>query len=186
MRWRAEPGKGKSYRWVDSKGVTHYGDSVPPEYASQGRAELNPQGVALREFPRQLSPAEAAAPRKPPRKWPRRRQQDSFLLTTYTHVRDIEQLRDERLALIDGQMEIARGSISSTDQRIATLQARMRNFLPYSAAPNARRMPDQLAEEVVRALKERRGLQAALESRESGEERAAHHSSMPTSRAIGN
>jgi hypothetical protein len=163
----AESGKGKSYRWVDSQGVTHYGDSVPPEYASQGRAELNKQGVALREVPRQLSPAEAAVAQKAAAEVERRRQRDNFLLSTYTHTRDIEQLRDERLALIDGQMEIARGSISSTDQRIATLQERLRNFLPYSTAPNARRVPDQLAEEVVRALKERRGMQAALESREA-------------------
>jgi hypothetical protein len=163
----AEPGKGKSYRWVDSNGVTHYGDSVPPEYASQGRAELNPQGVALREVPRQLSPAEAAEAQKLAAEAARRRQRDSFLLNTYTHVSDIEQLRDERLALIEGQMEIARGSIGSTDQRIASLQERMRNFLPYSAAPNARRIPDQLAEEAVRALKERRSLQAALDSREA-------------------
>jgi hypothetical protein len=163
-----ESGRGsKSYRWTDTNGVTHYGDSVPPEYASQGRAELNPQGVPLREFPKQLSPAEALDAQKAAAEVARRRQRDSFLLSTYTHTRDIEQLRDERLALIDGQMEIARGSIGSTDQRIAGMQVRLRNYMPYSTAPNARRVPDQLAEEIVRALKERRGLQAALDSREA-------------------
>jgi hypothetical protein len=43
----------------------------------------------------------------------------------------------------------------------------MRNFQPYSTNPGARRMPDQLAEEAVRALKERRGLVEVLKSRES-------------------
>jgi Domain of unknown function (DUF4124) len=157
----------KSYRWVDSNGVVHYGDNVPPEYASQSRAELNPQGVAVREIPRQPSVSEAAAAQQAAAEASKRRQHDSFLLTTYTHVHDIEQLRDERVALIDGQMDIARVSINSVNQRLGTLQERMRSFQPYSTAPNARRMPDKLAEEVVRALKERRSLQTALDSRES-------------------
>jgi len=156
----------KSYRWVDSQGVTHYGDSVPPEYASHGKSELNSQGVPVRDYPRQLSPAEAVVAQQNANDEAKRRQHDSFLLTTYLQVADIEQLRDERLALIDGQMELARGSITSSDQRLAALQTRMANFQPYASAPNARRVPDQLAEEVVRAINERRGLQTALTSRE--------------------
>jgi Domain of unknown function (DUF4124) len=157
----------RSFRWVDNNGGVHYGDNVPPEYASQSRAELNPQGVALREVPRQLSPSEAAAAQQAAAELAKRRQHDSFLLTTYTHVHDIEQLRDERVALIDGQMDIARVSINAVNLRLGTLQERMRNFQPYSTAPNARRLPDKLAEEVVRTLKEHRGLQAVLDSRES-------------------
>ncbi len=160
------PKGAKSYRWVDSQGVTHYGDHVPPEYSAQGKSELNGQGVPVREYPRQLSPAEAAVAQQSASDEARRRQHDSFLLTTYLQVADIEQLRDERLALIEGQMEIARGSIGSSNQRLATLKTRLGNFHPYSTATNARRVPDQLAEEVVRAINERRGLQTALTSRE--------------------
>jgi hypothetical protein len=158
---------GKAYRWVDKNGVVHIGDFVPPEYASQGQTELNPQGVSVRETPRQLSPAELAAAQQAAADTANRRQQDASLLSTYTNVRDIERLRDERLALIDGQMELARSSMTATDQRLAALRVRMNNFQPYSKAPNARRMPDQLAEDVVRALQEHRGLQAILASRES-------------------
>ncbi len=87
----------KSYRWVDNKGVVHYGDSVPPEYAAQGRQELNPQAVPLRETPRQPTPAEAAEAQQIATETAKRRQHDSFLLTTYTQVKEIEQLRDERV-----------------------------------------------------------------------------------------
>jgi hypothetical protein len=140
---------------------------VPPEYARQGRSELNAQGVELRQVPRQLSPEEAVVAQKTAADEARRRQHDSFLLTTYTKVSDIEQLRDERVALIDGQMEIARGSIDSNQQRIRELEGRLRAFRPYSGAANARRVPDQLAEEVVRTLKERESLRGALKSRET-------------------
>jgi hypothetical protein len=163
----ASPGTSKAYRWVDKNGVVHIGDSIPPEYASQARAELNAQGVPVRETPRQLSPAEDAEARQAAADLAKRRQRDSSLLSTYTRVGDIEQLRDERLALIDGQLEIARSSMNTTTLRLASLSDRMRNFAPYSSAPNARRLPDQLAEEVVRALKEQRSLEDILASRES-------------------
>jgi hypothetical protein len=156
----------KSYKWVDDHGITHYGDAVPPEYAKQGRSELNAQGVELRQLPRQLTAEEADVAQKKAATESRRRQHDSFLLTTYTKVSDIEQLRDERIALIDGQVEILRGSIESNQQRLKNLEQRLATFLPYSTSPNARRLPDQLAGEVVRTMKERDQLRDALKSRE--------------------
>lgn len=161
-----ESNAGRSYKWVDSNGVTHYGDTIPPEYASQGRAELNSQGVAVRQFPRQLTPAEAAEAQRQAAEAARQRQHDSSLLTTYMRVSDIEQLRDERVALIDGQLEIARGSLGSAEQRLTALQQRLTTFKPYSGSATARRVPDQLAEEVVQTLNERRSMQSAIESRE--------------------
>jgi len=156
----------RSYKWVDKNGVTHYGDMVPPEYAGQGRSELNGQGVEVKQYPRQLSTEEAEVAQQRASEDAKRRQHDSFLLTTYTRASDIERLRDERLALIDGQMEIARGSIDITQQRLSELQRRMRGFRPYSTSASARRVPDQLADEVVRTLKERDSLQVGLKSRE--------------------
>jgi hypothetical protein len=167
MAAQSTQGKGtKSYKWVDEHGITHYGDTVPPEYSKQGRSELNAQGVELRQLPRQLTAEEAETAQKKAATESRRRQHDSFLLTTYTKVSDIEQLRDERIALIDGQMEIARGSIELNQQRLKNLEQRLATFLPYSTAPNARRVPDQLAGEVVRTMKERDQLREALKSRE--------------------
>lgn len=156
-----------TYKWVDKNGVTHYGDSIPPEYASQGHAELNEQGVAMRETARQLTPAEAEAAQQKAAEETRRRQHDSFLLNTYTRVTDIEQLRDERIALVQGQLELARGSVAGADQRLVALEQRFRNFRPYSKGANARRLPDQLAEEAVRALSERRSMRETLERREA-------------------
>jgi len=164
----AEPGKNsRSYRWVDENGVTHYGDAVPAEYARQGRSELNSQGVELKQYPRQLSPEEAAAAQKSAAEQARQRQHDAFLLNTYTRMADIEQLRDERIGLVDGQIQVAHGSLETNRQRLGELEKRMRAFRPYSASATARRMPDQLAEEVIRTLKERDSLQELLASHEA-------------------
>jgi hypothetical protein len=157
----------RSYKWVDDHGVTHYGDAVPPEYAGQGRSELNAQGVAVKQYPRQLSGEEAVVAQKTAAEEAKQRQHDAFLLNTYTKVSDIEQLRDERIGLVDGQILIARGSIESNRQHLAELEKRMRVFRPYSDSPTARRMPDQLAEEIIRALKERDSLHELLASHET-------------------
>jgi hypothetical protein len=166
----AQSSGARSYKWVDKNGVTHYGDMVPPEYAAQGRSELNSQGVEVKQYPRQLSPEESELAQRREAEEARRKQRDSFLLTTYTKVSDIEQLRDERVSLIDGQMEIARGSIDVTQQRLSELQQRMRGFRPYSNNAGARRMPDQLVDEVVRTLKERDSLREGLKAREQEKE----------------
>jgi hypothetical protein len=157
---------GKTYKWVDENGITHYGDSVPAASAPQGRSELNSQGVEVKQVPKQLSGTEADKAQQAAAEKARSRQHDSFLMTTYTSAKDIEQLRDERLALVNGQMDIARGSVEQTNLRLAALETRMRSFKPWATAPNARRLPDQLIEEVVRTLQERNSLQATLTSRE--------------------
>ena len=144
----------KTFRWVDNKGVTHYGDSIPPEYAQGRTAELNSQGVAVREYPAQLSPAEQAVVQEREEVTAKRRQHDRFLLTTYVSARDIEQLRDERLSQIEAQITASRGYVESVDARLASLQKRAGNFKPYSTNPAARRLPDALAAELVQTLNE--------------------------------
>jgi hypothetical protein len=154
--------------WKDANGVTHYGDAPPPEAIKNGTAVLNEQGVVVRQIPRQKTVEEAAAERRQQEEDARRRAQDSFLINTYTKVGDIERLRDDQLTLIDSQIELARGSVTSNEQRLEALKKRMGNFRPYSTSENARRLPDPLAAEVVQTLGERRSLQdtlAGLETR---------------------
>jgi len=158
---------GKHFKWKDKDGVTHIGDSIPPEYASQAHEELNDQGVPIRVVPRQPTPAEADAARKAADEEARRQQRDSFLLHSYTAVGEIEQLRDERIALIESQMELLRSSLASNEQQLGGLQNRMKSFRPYSAAANARPLSDTLATQVVRALSDRRSMTTQLQKYEA-------------------
>ena len=34
----------KVYKWVDNNGVTHYGETIPPEYASKDNVQLDEKG----------------------------------------------------------------------------------------------------------------------------------------------
>jgi hypothetical protein len=156
----------KTYRWVDDKGVVHYGDVVPPEYARQGRSELNRQGVPVREFPRELTAEEATAAAKAKAEADKQQQQDQFLLSTYTRAQDIEKLRDDRALLISDQITLAEDTLKQVDERLKFIEQRMQNFAPYSKLPNARPVPGQLANEAVRALQERRSVQTSIRNKE--------------------
>ncbi len=117
-------------------------------------------------MPKQLTGTEAEKAQQAALQKARSRQHDSFLMTTYTSAKDIEQLRDERLALVNGQMDIARGSVERSTSAWRPLKRGCVYSSPGPRRPTARRLPDQLVEEVVRTLQERNSLQATLTSRE--------------------
>lgn len=163
-------GKGEvAYRWVDEKGVVHYGDRIPPQYATQESVMLNKQGVEIGRTEAQKTPEQLAEEQRAERERQRQKQHDAFLLTTYTSVKDIESLRDERLEQIRGQRRAAEQYIENLHGRLAALQARAFNFKPYSDRPDARRMPDDLAEDLVRTLNELRTQKNALAARDAEE-----------------
>jgi hypothetical protein len=158
-----------TYRWVDEQGVVHYGDTVPPQYAGKDRQVLNADGVPVRDLPAQKTPEQLAAEEHERAEIIKQKQHDSFLLTTYTSVQDIEALRDARLAQIKTQQSAGQQYIESLRSRLASLQARAMNFRPYSDNLNARRMPDDLAENLVRTVNELHVQSGALEARASEE-----------------
>jgi hypothetical protein len=176
----------RSYRWVDSHGVVHYGDSVPAEYSRSQTSELNNQGIELRHSPAQLSPSDAASAEARAAEAARQRQHDQFLLSTYTSPRDIEQLRDERVGLVEAQVTAARGFLTAAEKRMQTLEQRAQNFRPYSKLENARRMPDPLAEELVRTVNEERQYRDVMQKKteEKNKLRAAFQSDIDRYQAL--
>jgi hypothetical protein len=158
----AASSKSVTYRWVDDQGVVHYGDRVPPQYAQKEHTELNSQGVELKRLDRQKSPDEMTADARRDEAIAHQKQHDSFLLTTYTSVNDIEALRDERLMQLKTQRAAAEAYVESLHSRLSALQARAMFFRPYNARPGARRMPDDLTEDLVRTLNEMRSQKAAM------------------------
>jgi hypothetical protein len=153
------------YKWTDDKGVVHYGDSVPPEYAQKERVLLNRQGVEVGRVEGGKSAAQQAEQQRAEDLARQKQQHDQFLLSTYGSTKDIEQLRDQRLAQIDGQIKAASLYIDSLDTRLAALVERARGFKPYSETASARRMPDDLAEELVRAANENRAQHGVLDAK---------------------
>ncbi len=160
-------GQVAAYKWVDENGVTHYGDTVPAEYSQREQTTLNSQGVVMDKRLAEMSPKEAAAYAAKQKEETRKKQHDMFLVSTYPSVKEIENVRDARLDQINAQVMAAEAYISSLTTRVDGLKQRSLSFAPYNTAPGARRMPDDLAEEMVRAMSELRTQNSALTAKRS-------------------
>lgn len=158
---------GKTYKWVDENGVTHYGDSVPQEYSQREQQVLNSQGVEVQKRQAEMSQAEAATYAAKQKEEAQRRSHDMFLLSTYPSVTEIENVRDARLDQINGQVSASEAYIATLSTRVDRLKQRSMGYAPYNTKPGARRMPDDLAEEMVRTLSELRTQNSALSQRRS-------------------
>lgn len=168
--WAQDSGKGGvAYRWVDEHGVVHYGDSVPPKYARDQRELLNSQGVVVGHVDAEKTNAQLAAEARAQAQARAQKQRDYFLLSTYASVQDIESLRDERLSQLAAQQSAAQQYVQSLQSRLTSLESRAREFKPYSARPNARRMPDDLAQELVQTSSEVRLQNQAIQARSEQE-----------------
>jgi hypothetical protein len=161
--------KGIAYRWVDEQGVVHYGDRIPPQYAQKEHAILNSRGVEVSRLDAQKSPEQMAAEDRLQQGMVRQKQHDSFLMTTYTSVKDIEALRDVRLDQLRGQHVAAEQYVENLHSRLSALQTRSKLFKPYSSRPEAHRMPDDLAEDLIRTLKELHTQSSVLVAKEEEE-----------------
>jgi hypothetical protein len=154
--------KGIAYRWVDEHGVVHYGDNIPPQYASQDRTILNSQGVEVGHLEAAKSPEEEAVAARTRDALMKQRQHDAFLVSTYTSVKDIEALRDVRLDQLKAQRAAGEQYVESLRVRLASLQSRALSYSPYSERKDGWRMPDDLAENLVRTVNELRVQSNAL------------------------
>ena len=161
----SDKGGAVAYRWVDEHGGVHYGDSVPPKYAGDSRQVINSQGVEIGHVDATKTPAQLAAEAHARARRVAQQQHDYFLLSTYTSVKDIESLRDERLSQLQAQQTAAQQYVQSLHSRLDSLQSSAQRFRPYSSQPNAPRMPDDLAQELVQTLNEVRVQEQAIRSR---------------------
>jgi hypothetical protein len=157
------------YKWVDKDGVTHYGDRVPPEYASQEQHVLNSRGYEINHTDAQKSAEQAAADEQRKLDLEQRQLRDKNLLNTYASVQEIERLRDQRLTLLEDQVKVTNQFLETLNGRMKKMRADSMRFKPYSGDPKAPPMPDQVAEDLVRLSADMRTQEQNLKQKRSEE-----------------
>ena len=86
---------GKIVKWVDSNGVTQYGDKLPPEYAGCKNSEMNDRGLVVKQRSVQtlpISEAETQLKTDQARK-------DKILIASYSNANEIDLARDRSLEM---------------------------------------------------------------------------------------
>jgi len=143
--------QGTVYKWVDSDGVVHYGDSIPAEYAELPKQVLNDHGVTVEHLEGKKTPEQIEAERVASELNARRqlqRRADQTLLATYLSVDEINMHRDRRIELFQAQARVTELYLRNLDSRLNALLTEASGFRPYSRDVDAPFIDPGLAKDV--------------------------------------
>ena len=141
----------KVYRWVDTDGTIHYGDSIPAEYAEYPKQVLNDHGVTVDKLAGKKTKEELEAERVATEHrvaMELQHRADQALLATYLTVEEILMHRDRRVELFQAQSRVTELYLSNLSNRLDALRASAANYQPYSESSDAPLIPDDLAEDL--------------------------------------
>ncbi len=146
----------KVYKWVDEEGVTHYGDSIPAQYAELPKEVLNDHGVTVDELEGKKTPEQIEAERIAEERrlaMELRKRADQALLATYLSVDEILMHRDRREELFQAQSRVTELYLRNLERRLAKLHTEASRFQPYNEDPDAPMIDPDLADD-IRVTKE--------------------------------
>lgn len=104
----------KIVKWVDSKGVTQYGDKLPAHEAGRNNSEMNHQGMILKRNIKVNHQAEIVDQQKLEQE-----RKDKVLLASYTNAEEIDLARDRNLQMDQAAVQALSQQKISTANRIA-------------------------------------------------------------------
>jgi hypothetical protein len=107
------PKKGSIIKWVDEKGVTHYGDRMPVQDANRNNSVLNNQGLVVQRD----QPATVVKPEQDQASIDQQRH-DRALRAAFSNEQEIDAARDRNL-------QTDETAINGLEQRMGIAQARM-------------------------------------------------------------
>ena len=97
----------KLYKWVDEHGVTHYGETIPPEYADKDNVQFSDKGSVIKKTEKvsaeeRRANAELAAKKRDADKAAiELKRRDNMLLNTFSNENEIDLARDRNLQQVD-------------------------------------------------------------------------------------
>ena len=155
---------GKLYSWVDEHGKTHYGNTVPPQYAQQGNTELNKRGAVIKKTDAALTPEqrkakedELAQQKEDEKKVLEQKRRDKALLNTYTTEKEIDLVRDRNLQ--QGELQLQSMELRTKQIQPQLDQARKRK---EDLVAKKRPLPPDLQQELEEKGKELQRLQEMI------------------------
>jgi len=116
------------YKWQDDKGVTHYGETIPAEYANKDRSELSKTGRVMKKTEvltaeeRQAKAAEDVKMRAALEAEKVSKQRDKSLLNTYSNEKEIELSRQRNTQQVDIRIESTNRLLVDANKTLADLQ----------------------------------------------------------------
>lgn len=141
----------KLYRWIDSDGIVHYGDSIPAEYAEIERHVVNDHGITV-DVLRAKKTAEEIAEEERQKELmlqeELQRRADQALLATYLNIDEILMHRDRRIELFQAQARVTELYLRNLERRMTALEEEASMYRPYSDDPDAEMIDPDLTDDM--------------------------------------
>ncbi len=139
-----------TFKWVDDKGITHYGDTIPPEYKDKANAELNKRGITVKRTDQALTAEqlrtrqeEEARAKGEEARLKEQRRRDQALLQTFTTEKDIDLKRDRDLQQVELSIANNQAVLKSAEKRLTENRAR-----GDALTKAGRQVPDGLKQDI--------------------------------------
>lgn len=123
----------KIVKWVDSSGITHYGDKLPAQEAGRNSSEMNNQGIVVKQIIIGDKKNEGINQQKLEQE-----RKEKILLASYTNPEEIDLARDRNLQLDQAALQaLTQQKINVTtrttrnNKAIEDFQARKKPLPPY-------------------------------------------------------
>ncbi|TCV88182.1 DUF4124 domain-containing protein [Sulfurirhabdus autotrophica] len=146
----SQPASAKMFKWVDEKGATHYGDSIPPQYSNQGNIELNKRGMVIKKTDGALTQEQLDAKAATAEKEKQdahaaleQKRKDTALLNSYSNEKEIDMARDRNLMQVDTAIQGTQTRIKSEQVKLDELRKKAE-----SIQKNKKPVPPYLADEI--------------------------------------
>jgi hypothetical protein len=95
----------KLFKWVDNNGITHYGETIPPEYANRDTKQLSNGRVVDRKDGFDVDKQNSVKKETPEEKAAfEARRRDEALLNSFTTEKEIDLSRDRSLLQIEARI----------------------------------------------------------------------------------
>ena len=117
----------KLYKWVDDKGVTHYGEVIPPEYTNKSNAQLSDKGRVIKRTEevnnkeRSANEEDEAKKRIDNEAKLEQSRKDKALQNTFSNEKEIDLARDRNLHQVESL-------ISSIQSLQKTARENLKNY----------------------------------------------------------
>lgn len=150
----------KLYKWVDKNGQTHYGETIPPEYADRDTKMLDKGRVTDRSETFDDKKKNSAKSETPEDKAAMEaRRKDEALLNSFTNEKEIDLARDRGLLQIEARINSFTTLIKSANASLADLRQES-----DTRTKQGKQIPQSLTDDIAAAEARILKLQKDLES----------------------
>ncbi len=150
------PAMATLYKWVDNNGTTHYGETIPPEYADKDHQVLNKEGRVIKSEEvmtperRHAKEIEDAKNREEATAELEQARHDRTLINIYNSVDEIDLARSRNVQQINARIFAVNASVKAANDNLLSLQKEADNYtnanrkVPYSLRQDLQESKDRL------------------------------------------